>query len=141
MISVFIWIMLIIATERATELIVASKIFEPIRLFVKRWAYSNDDPPPDTIYQHFKVMIDYLMTCGYCVSVWVGGFFALFVGKYHHNIVINWLISLLFLHGMANLYHVVYELLRRGRVRSYDIMLKLDYSQNNLSDEDEAKDV
>lgn len=117
--------MLIVVTERVTELIVSSKIFEPLRNIIKRWAYKSSEPPPDTLYQHFKVMIDYLVTCGYCVSVWMGAFFALFAEKNFENRVENWFISALFLHGMSNIYHVCFELLKRGRVGTYDIMLKI----------------
>lgn len=117
--------MLIIATERATELIVESKIFEPLRLRVKRLVYPGDAPPPDTFFQHVKVMFDYLLHCGYCVSVWMGGFFALFAERYFEPIFLNWFLSALFLHGMSNLHHVGYELARRGRIKTYDVMFKV----------------
>lgn len=136
--SIFIWIMLIVATERATELVVSSKIFEPIRVRIKSWVYQSDGPPPDTIFQHFKVMLDYLIHCGYCVSVWVAGFFALFVDQYFESHVTNWFVSMLFLHGMSNLYHVLYELARRGRISTYDVMLKLTVDTTPESDESDV---
>lgn len=139
MTSIFIWIMLIIATERATELIVESKIFEPIRLRVKRWVYHNDAPPPDTFFQHLKVMLDYLLHCGYCVSVWMGGLFALFTERYFEPVYLNWFISALFLHGMSNIYHVVYELIRKGRIKTHDVMLKViadEASSDSANDEE-----
>ncbi len=122
--SILIIIVLIIATERATELLVESKIFEPIRLMIKRWAYPLDQMPSESYYQYFKVMLDYLSTCGYCVSVWVGFFFALFSPMMFKIWIINWFVMGLFLHGASNMYHVLYELLRRGRVHSYDILVK-----------------
>lgn len=129
--SIFTWVMLIIATERATELIVASKIFEALRLKIKRWVYPSDTPPSDTTWQNFKVLLDYLIHCGYCVSVWMGGLFAIFADKYFEHAVVNWFVSMLFLHGMANLYHVVYELARRGRIRTHDIMLKISSDEQS----------
>lgn len=140
MISViFTWLILIVATERATELIVSSKIFEPLRSIIKRWAYNSDEPPSDTILQEFKVMFDYLVNCGYCVSVWMGALFGLFATRHFDSIFVSWFTSALFLHGMANLYHVIYELVKRGRVKTYDIILRasIDNQQNSLENEDE----
>lgn len=125
MTSIFVWIMLVIATERSTELVVTSKIFEPIRFLIKRWVYPSESPPPDTVFQRFKVKIDYLLNCGYCVSVWTGGIFALFAEQYLESPYANWFVSALFLHGMANLYHVCYELLKRGRIKTHDVVLKV----------------
>jgi hypothetical protein len=33
--------------------------------------------------------------------------------------------KVLALHGLSNLYHVIYELLRRGRIGTYDLAVKL----------------
>ena len=112
---------LVIATERITELLVESKIFEPLRMLVKRWAYDLDAPPSDSVYQHFKVMLSYLTTCGYCVSVWVAFATALLAPSLFDYSIVNWFIMSMVIHGLANLYHVLYELMRRGRVRSIDI--------------------
>ena len=137
--ATFTWLILIVATERATELIVSSKIFEPFRLAIKKWTYNPDIPPSNTVLQEFKVMLDYLVNCGYCVSVWVGALFGLFATQHFDNVFISWLTSALFLHGMANLYHVVYELIKRGRVKTYDIILRasIDNQQGSLENEDE----
>lgn len=116
--------MLVVATERAVELIIDSKIFEPLRIKIKRWAYP-DAPPEDNIWQHLRVMVDYLFNCGYCLSVWVGAIFAIFTPPVFESGVVNWLVSTLVLHGGSNIYHVVYELLRRGRVKTYDVSITL----------------
>ena len=73
---------LVIATERITELLVESKIFEPLRMMVKRWTYDLDTPPSDSYYQQLKVMLSYLITCGYCVSVWVAFFSAILAPRF-----------------------------------------------------------
>ncbi len=124
MTDLFKWIMLIIATERAVELVIDSKIFEPIRVVIKRWAYP-DTPPNDNLMQHFRVMLDYLLNCGYCLSVWVGAIFALIAPSVFESSVINWAVSTLVLHGASNYYHVIYELVRRGRVKTHDINLNI----------------
>lgn len=129
-------VMLIIATERATELVVSSKFFEPLRVAVKRLAYPIDNPPPDNAIQQFKIALDYFVNCGYCVSVWVSAFIA-YLAMEHHEF--NWLLLMFFLHGASNLYHVLYELLRRGRVKTYDIVLKTttpDEFADNVGDND-----
>lgn len=119
------WFILTVATERSAEIIVSSKLFEPLRMSIKRWTYPLDQMPSDTIYQNFKVMIDYLMTCGYCVSVWMGFFYALFAPQVFSIWIVNWFITGVFLHGLANFYHVVYELARRGRVNTHDLVIKI----------------
>lgn len=112
---------LVVATERITEIIVASKLFEPVRLCVKRWAYPLDVMPNDGYYQHFKVMVDYLMTCGYCVSVWVGYAASIYCPIFFEHRLLNWIIMGAVIHGLSNLYHVSFELIKRGRVHTYDI--------------------
>lgn len=136
MIEIFRWVMLVIATERVTEIIVASKLFDPLRKIVKRWAYPLDNPPEESMLQEFKIMIDYLMSCGYCVSVWVGFLFAICLDRYFDNVVINWAIGGLVLHGLANFYHVLYEICRRGRVYTYDISAHVDNKVNMNGDSD-----
>lgn len=122
--QMFTWFVLTVCSERLAELIVSSKIFEPIRLSVKRWAYPLDTMPNDDYYTNFKISIDYLLTCGYCVSVWTSYAMAFIAPSIYENMIINWCVSGLFIHGMANLYHVLYELLRRGRIHTYDLLIK-----------------
>lgn len=126
MTGIITWLLYTIAVERSAELIVDSKIFEPLRRMIKSWAYSVDKPPEDNLYQHFKVMVDYLFHCGYCVSVWVSAFFAYFnIQNVSEHWVINYMVTILALHGSSNLYHVLYELLRRGRIRTHDVNIKI----------------
>lgn len=122
--SCFTLLMLTIATERITEILVASKLFDPLRNMIKRWAYPLDEMPTDTYYQNFKVMIDYLVTCGYCVSVWVGYLLAVLSPSVFNITVINWLVMGAVIHGLSNLYHCAFEIVRRGRVHTYDVLLK-----------------
>ena len=128
MTDLFKWIILIIATERAVELIIESKIFEPLRVVIKRWAYP-DIPPEDNWVQHFRVMLDYLLNCGYCLSVWVGAIFAMVTPSVFESGIVNWAVSTLVLHGGSNFYHVIYELVRRGRVKTFDINLNIEITE------------
>jgi hypothetical protein len=114
---------LVIATERITEIIVESKLFEPVRKAIKRYVYPLDEAPVDTYYQHFKVMLDYLSTCGYCVSVWVGYALSICAPMFFSISIVNWFIMGAVIHGLSNLYHAWYELVRRGRVHTHDIAI------------------
>jgi hypothetical protein len=130
---------LAIVTERVTEIIVDSKLFDPIRQGIKKRVYT-DPPQPDSFLQRAKIMLDYLINCGYCVSVWIGGLIsAIMIGYGRPEFIVrfflfdflNWIMYAVLLHGMANLYHVLYELMKRGRVHTYDIMLKDSQEEEN----------
>lgn len=115
------------ASEALAELMVDSKFSEKLfRGPWKRWIYPTDAPPPDTLLQHVKVFIDDLWNCGYCTSVWTSGFLALFIPvRWPIYWPLNWIIITLIIHRFANWLHMVYELIRRGRVRTYDLMVKM----------------
>ncbi len=136
----FIWLFFIIATEAITEIIVDAKITESIRSIVKKRAHplpvDGQAPPPVTFRRKIWIFIDDLINCGYCTSVWVAGFlglFAPFVYKFDHDYwfsnaisyIINWLIAAMVLHRLSNFFHVLFMIIKRGRVKSYDIELKL----------------
>lgn len=72
------FILLIIAVEAVTEIIVSSELFKPLRLMVS---------PMDDF-------------CGYCMSVWVAGFFI-----YFESPLITTLIYIFAAHRLANLFH------------------------------------
>jgi hypothetical protein len=118
-------LLLVIAVEATTEIITSSKLVSPLQNKWKLWTYPADRPPPGGIIHALMVFIDNLWSCGYCTSVWVSGFFALFAPKLFGNIIVNWLVLIFVLHRLSNWLHVVYELLRRGRVNSLDVMLRV----------------
>lgn len=66
-----------LATYRATVLIVADKIAQPIvepiqEFFEKRWEAKHPDTEPGEQYQSW---VGYLLGCPHCVSVWISGIF------------------------------------------------------------------
>lgn len=128
-------ILLSIVVEAVTEILTSSELTEPPRRKWKEWAYPFDAPPPDTYIQEFKVWVDKLISCGYCTSVWVAGFFGIWAPKLDlGNQIINWLMVTFVLHRLSTWFHVVYELVKKGRVKTYDleIQLKLDeHSEEN----------
>lgn len=124
-------LILIIAAEAITEIITSSEITVPLRRQIKMWAYPLDEPPVDTFWQKFKVWLDKLISCGYCSSVWVSFFLAWFAQPIFDNKIINVFVHTFMIHRMSNYYHVIYEIVRKGRVKTYDLLLKINEDEVN----------
>lgn len=122
---IVILLLLTIAVEATTEILTSSKLIGPLQNKWKQWTYPVDRPPSGGLLRVFMVFVDDLWSCGYCTSVWVSGFFSLFAPSVFDNSFVNWLVSVFVLHRLANWLHVCYELVRRGRVNSLDIMLRV----------------
>lgn len=123
-------ILLVIVVEAVTEILTSSELTEPFRQAWKRQAYPIDGPPPDDFYQHARIWSDKLISCGYCTSVWVAAFFAIWAPTWFEPILINWICMTFVLHRLANWIHVVFELVKKGRVKTYDLELKLEDNRN-----------
>lgn len=110
-------LLLALAIERITEILVASKLLLPVRDYFRQKQLES------TGYSGWW-FLDGVFQCGYCMSVWVSLGLAWIWPVYFLNYyIINYLISIFVYHGLSNITHVVYELLRRGRVRYYDLSL------------------
>ena len=123
MVDILIGIIIIIAIEAVTEIIVDSD-FPLIKKFKK--IISDIAYPEDSVkFNRFFIIIHDLLSCGYCTSVWVSGFFSLWSPLYNYfdNLFICWIVSTFAFHRLSNWLHVIYELIRRGRVSTYDINL------------------
>lgn len=125
-----------IAVEAITEILTSSELTNPLRKKWKEWTYPLDTPPPDTFFQNFKVYFDKLISCGYCTSVWVAGFLGIWTPKFDlGSSVVDWLVITFVLHRFSTLFHVVYELIRKGRVKTFDLEIQLtnrnEYSEGN----------
>jgi Protein of unknown function (DUF1360) len=125
-------ILLSVATEATTEVMVASKVTEDIRNRIRILAHPmlNDELIFHlTFRRKVMIFIDDLVSCGYCASMWVAMFWSLFA-PYVLNIsswlmvVINWLLMVVVLHRFSNLFHVLLMLIKNGRVKTFDIELK-----------------
>ena len=83
-------LVLIILVEAITEIIVASKIMQPLREFLFR-----NSP-------FFGELVD----CGYCTSVWVSASVAwivpLLISPY---LIVNYLVTMFLLHRLSNVWH------------------------------------
>jgi len=128
--TILILLLLAIAVEATTEILTSSKLIGPFQNKWKQWTYPLDRPPSGGILRSFKVFVDDLWSCGYCSSVWVAAFFGLFAPPIFDNTFINWLVAVFVLHRLANWLHVAYELIRRGRVSSLDIMLRISENED-----------
>lgn len=138
----------IVVTERITEIIVDSEIFNPLRNIVKRWAYPIDEPPKETLLQQFKIKIDYLINCGYCASVWVGHIVALLLLNNSEILVLfcnskllNFFMYGFFIHGMSNVIHNIFKLIQRGRVITFDVLHNVNITNTNQNKEAGVNDI
>jgi hypothetical protein len=126
--------LLALATEAVTEILTSSELTEPFRSWWKRFTYPIDTPPPNTSTQRFYVWFDKLISCGYCTSVWVAGFFSLFCPPLVDNWISNWLCTVFIVHRLANWLHVCFKLLQKGRVNTHDFLVKLQ-RESDVPDE------
>jgi hypothetical protein len=143
------WAILVIVVEAITEILVDAEITNGFRFSIKKWAYpiveEGQKPVPPAWY---KTKLAYLVTCGYCTSVWVAGAFAFFapptiLGYWPHRgeRFIDWVIATAVLHRLSNWLHVLFMLVKKGRVKTHDILFKVDdgstgQSQSTGSTED-----
>ena len=129
------YLLLGLASEALAELIVDSEFSAKFRKPWKKWAYPVDRPPSNSIFQRFKVFVDELWSCGYCTSVWTSGFLALFVSLDGPRTltgipIINWVVATLVIHRLANWIHITFQLVKQGRVRTYDLLLKSSVAED-----------
>src|SRR4051794_26861490 len=76
------WIVCTLATEAITEIIVDSKLFKPLHSRVAYIAYPPNAPPPDTRKRRFFAWFGSMIGCGYCLSVWVAAWLAVYLPMY-----------------------------------------------------------
>lgn len=117
--EILVWMGCIVAVEALTEIIVASDIATRFRT----WFYNLND---------FTAK---LISCGYCLSVWVSMPFALVVPNgFTDYFILNWVISVLILHRLSNATHGVIGFITNGAVPEF--VLNLVHHKNGEDDED-----
>jgi len=131
--SVWILLLLVIATEAVTEILTTSDIFDPVRQRIKRWVYTFEGPPPVTYYQSFKVFCDKLIGCGYCTSAWVAVIICFITRPYTvAEFNVHWTVYCfgigIIVHRLSNMYHIIFQLLKKGRVEACDLEVNLGKS-------------
>ncbi len=119
--DIIISIIIIIAIEAITEIIVDSDF--PLIKWLKRKIADKAFETPKT--NKIMVAAHDLLNCGYCTSVWVAGFLSIWspLYNYFNYYIICWLISTFAFHRISNLVHILYELIKRGRIKMYEIHL------------------
>lgn len=132
---IIILILLSIATEAITEILTSSALTDPVRMWWKRYTYRTDTPPKNSFLQKIKVFIDKLISCGYCTSVWISGLSCVFgQPSILNNEFWNWVLCTFVVHRTANWLHVIYELVRKGRVKTHDLLVKVTIDEDELSE-------
>jgi len=95
MTTFFTFIIAILLTESITEIISKSKLFSP----VLEWFFNRRK-------NKFLNFIHDLLSCPYCLSVWVGTLVGIFVVDIAIiNPLLDWFIVGLILHRLANILH------------------------------------
>jgi hypothetical protein len=116
---------MVISVEAITEIITSSTLTEPARMWYKSKLYRTDAPPRTGVLQYFFVFLDKLISCGYCTSVWISGLVSFLVfPQIIEDPVWNFALLTFSVHRMSNLLHVCYELIRKGRVKTHDFLMK-----------------
>jgi len=118
-----LWLMaLVVATEAITEIIVDSEIMEPVRSFIFLKSLTSSEPAVSTVQPW--AFIHRLIHCGYCASVWVAMAAAMLAPWVVGYWVLNWLVMVFVIHRLSNFFHIVLQIIKKGRVRTYDLEIK-----------------
>lgn len=126
-------ILLSVIVERITEIVTTSKIADLIYKNRLKYAiYGQNKPLESTFRSNVLKFIEMVTDCGYCTSVWVAFGISLLYPSYFDNPFFDAMV----LHGGSNLYHVIYELVRRGRINTHDIRCTLVMEDNSGKDEE-----
>jgi len=127
--------------ERLTEIIVDSKIAEPFRKAISKWASVDprfidpEKPLPKSVV--FKEYMSYFVKCGYCMSVWVAAAFSMLFPVLIYQsesaylaMLVNFICSTLLYHGLANWIHVLFKRTQVGKVDVKDLKVTLEDTRN-----------
>jgi hypothetical protein len=116
------WLLCAAAAERITEIVTDGDIFAEWREFLGHLAFpilleGQEDIRNEYISFLYRKVYK-LFTCGFCFSFWASLFTSWFLPM-------NWHILQVFgVMFLANLTHSVFTLVSKGRVRTYDLLIK-----------------
>lgn len=119
------YILCAIASERITECVVHGEIFAWLRKKPCEWQFAQNDP---TKVNKFWKFCCKLLTCGYCYSHWPPMILVWFLPGDYFTLSANGCVFIkwLALVGLSNLYHTIFNLIYKGRVRTIDAEIVLD---------------
>lgn len=130
--------LLSLAVEAITEIITSSDIMSPLRQWIKDKAYTY--PPSDNTITRSYAWLDKLISCGYCTSVWISGALCIWSDiKIVGYAVIDTVIVVFAVHRLSNWLHVAYELIRKGRVGSMEVDVRLKDVKDGTNGEGSAE--
>lgn len=134
-------LLLVIAVEALTEILVDAEITKGFRrwLFLKAAPEVPEDHPADKdppIGPWIFRFANDLFKCGYCASVWVAMPAALLSPVQLSGYwLVNWLVSLLIIHRLSNLFHIGLMFVKKGRVKTYDMEITVKGLRDGSSGE------
>lgn len=143
------WLVCSLAVERITEIITAGDLFAELRV----WLGTRANPMlPSPGEEHVEVIlpaptdernkvtqflwkkVSKLFSCGFCMSTWVSA-----VVVFALPDISNILIKIFALMFFANVIHVIYNLLQKGRVKTHDVLLTVkELLANDVEDNDDG---
>lgn len=134
-----VYILCIIATERVTEVVVHGDVFAWLRNLPCKRQFTSPSTFKEPKPRKMCVFFCKLFTCGYCFSHWSALLFASFLpGGYFElypldNLLVKWFALL----GISNMYHNVFTLVFRGRVRAFELVgpITLQYETEPVEEE------
>ena len=131
------WIIIVLAAERTTEIINDSKFFFPLRNWITIRSISG------TWFRSLFLFMNDVVTCAWCLSVWVSMFFCWFLPGGYFELLApdNILVKCIALVGASNLWHAIFRLVHRGRVITIDIKHTVVNGLEEEDDEDEDQDL
>jgi hypothetical protein len=129
-----------LVVESITEIITTSEVMSPFRNTIFKLAYPN--PPADVqntnkhrlfkLVNNICVWIYKLISCGYCTSVWVSMPVGVSINcNITGNMYVDVFITVFSTHRISNWIHVVYELVRKGRVNSHELFVKIENTETS----------
>lgn len=140
----FALLLIVIAVEAVTEILVQSSLLDIIGLrgFLHRRVLADAAPArSDGLFRRLAHLLyrlaHALVTCGWCTSVWVSGLFSWFLpGDYFgllpwDNIVVKWFL----VQRLSNYLHDAYKLMANGRVHTVDLEHKVTVTVRREDDD------
>lgn len=143
------WLVCSLAVERITEIITAGDLFAELRVWLGTKANPMLPPPVEeyvevilpaptdernNVSQFLWKKVSKLFSCGFCMSTWVSAA-AAFALPDTTNILIK-MFALMF---FANVIHVIYSLLQKGRVKTHDVLLTVkETPADDIEDDDDG---
>lgn len=126
-----IWLVCAMASERIAEIITTGEIFARLRSEIAKRANPIIPPQAEEVQVEPKsttlwVYLYKLVTCGLCMSFWSSLILTPAIPPVTQFMMLDIIIKPFALMLFANIVHSVFIIISRGRVATYDILLKVE---------------